>query len=146
MLRLDHDKQTDQPTDQLTSQPTIGQNGSQGSFTSNKRPDSGIFYHMQKILFTWEYEMSRLDSNKSSSFPRPLVGSSSTSRPLPRPLNAAPLPPTGKAWMLYICTQSNLIRHSDMVTRSTTGCSGKIVFFHNPLQPILRLHIAARDF
>ena len=101
---------------------------------------------MQKILFTWEYEMSRLDSNKSSSFPRPLVGSSSTSRPLPRPLNAAPLPPTGKAWMLYICTQSNLIRHSDMVTRSTTGCSGKIVFFHNPLQPILRLHIAARDF
>ena len=28
----------------------------------------------------------------------------------------------------------------------TTGCSGKIVFIHNPLQPIPRLHISARDF
>ena len=27
-----------------------------------------------------------------------------------------------------------------------TGCSGKIVYFPNPLQPIPRLHIAQRDF
>ena len=32
------------------------------------------------------------------------------------------------------------------IAAAPTGCSGKIIFFHYPLQPIPRLHIAARDF
>ena len=33
-----------------------------------------------------------------------------------------------------------------VIIYSFTGCSVKMVFFHYPLQPIPRLHIAARDF
>ena len=39
-LQGNYDKQPDRPTDQ----PTDGQTGSYGSFTSNKQKISGVFY------------------------------------------------------------------------------------------------------
>ena len=52
------------------------------------------------------------------------------------------------AFCLFWLTADDMFPHAyeETYEREHTGCSGKIVFFLNSLQPLPRLHIDVRDF